>query len=66
MNQDDEIRTQSGVVCCLRKIGSNQFTLIFDDVINEKETTSGVWKHEVVFTWKDIKTKEIENLTESE
>ena len=66
MKQDDGIRTKNGIVCCLRKNNNEELTLIFDDVSNEKQGTSGTWKHNVVFTWKDIKAKDIENLPETE
>ena len=66
MKQDNGIRTKNGVVCCLREENKDSFTLIFDDVVNKKEKTAGIWEHEVVFTWKEIKAKNIGNLSESE
>ena len=66
MKLDDGIRTKNGVVCSLREDNKDSYILIFDDVINKKNETSGCWEHEVVYTWKEIQEKDIENLTESE
>ncbi|WP_028582837.1 hypothetical protein [Desulfogranum japonicum] len=66
MKTDDGVRAKNGVVCSLREENNDSFTLILDDVININGKTSESWEHNVVFTWKEIKAKYIENLSESE
>jgi hypothetical protein len=49
METDDDIRSDSGVVCCLRELGNGKLRLVLDDVSNERKTTSGTWEHIVFF-----------------
>jgi hypothetical protein len=66
METDDAVRSNSGVVCCLRDLGNGKVRLVLDDVANESRSTSGNWSHHVLFTWKDFEAKEIDGLTLSE
>jgi hypothetical protein len=66
METDDMIRSCSGVVCCLRELADGKLRLVLDDVANDHKTTSGHWKHHILFTWKDFEAKEIDELRLSE
>ncbi len=66
MEADDSIRSDSGVVCCLRELGDGKLRLVLDDLSNKSKTTSGPWEHIVVFTWQDFPEQEIMELKVSE
>jgi hypothetical protein len=66
MEADDGIRSNSGVVWCLRELGKGKLGLVLDDVSNESKMTSGPWEHSVLFTWQDFDEKEIMELELSE
>jgi hypothetical protein len=66
MEADDDIRSNQGVVCCLRELGEGKLRLVMDDVSNESKTTSGPWEHSVLFTWQDFEELEIMELELSE
>jgi hypothetical protein len=66
METDDRVRSNNGVVCCLRDLGNGKVRLVLDDVANEGESTSGSWSHHLLFTWKDFEAQEIDELKLSE
>jgi hypothetical protein len=66
MSSDVGKRGSSGVVCCLVDLGDGDTRVILDDVSNAQASTQGSWKHEVLFTWKDLSSKDISEQTLSE
>ena len=62
MNIDEKKRDSSGVVCSLLDIGDGTTRVILDDVSNSSESVQGVWKHEVLFTYKDLDSLDFSEL----
>lgn len=66
MTTDDRSRPGSGVVCSIKDLGDGKVRLVLDDVANDKQSTSGAWKHHTLFTWKDYDRTAIEDFKVSE
>ena len=59
MDADDKIRTEKGVVVCLRDMENGSSRLFFDDVSADKTHNPISWSHEYFYTY----TPEFENGT---
>jgi len=66
MDQNHGERNSSGVVCCLLDLGDGVTRLILDDVSNSQSKTASMWKHEVLFTWKDLPTEKVNDISLSD
>ena len=51
MQFDDKIRSNKGVVACIRDMGNGNSRLFFDDVLADKETNPINWSHDHFFTF---------------
>jgi len=50
---DDNIRSQRGVITCLRDLGNGSSKLIFDDVVASSTTNPINWSFDSFYTWND-------------
>lgn len=59
MDADDKIRTEKGVVVCLRDMENGSSRLFFDDVSADKTRNPILWSHEYFYTY----TPEFQNVS---
>ena len=63
---DDTIRSQKGVVACLRNMGNGTSKLILDDVSGDSVTNPIAWSFESFYTWRDYNDEDLDEMTLSE
>lgn len=63
---DDAIRSQKGVVACLRNMGNGTSKLILDDVSSDSLINPIAWTFESFYTWRDYNDADLGELTLSE
>ena len=68
METDDRVRSQVGVIACLRIAGNGITRLVFDDAKSDTPNKPASWKPEALFTWKQYDSEKLKGmkLTEKE
>jgi len=56
---DDGVRSQAGVVVCLRNIGNGVSRLILDDVQGSSPTNPVSWFFDGFYTWREYSDKDL-------
>jgi len=59
---DDGVRSQAGVVVCLRDIGNGISKLIFDDVQGSAPTNPISWSFNSFYTWREYSEEDLNQL----
>ena len=53
MADDDAIRSENGVVVCLRTVENGKSKLIFDDVTGDSSVNPVAWSFNNFYTWRE-------------
>ena len=64
--KDDRIRTENGVVACLRDLGDGTSRIILDDVKTKKATNPTSWDYQSFYTWNRYKNESVESMSMSD
>jgi hypothetical protein len=63
---DDKIRSQKGVVSCLRDIGNGTSRLVLDDVTSDSLTNAMAWSFDCLYTWRDYDSADLDAMNLSD
>jgi hypothetical protein len=63
---DDTIRSQKGVVACLRAMGNGTTKLILDDVSSDSLANPIAWSFDCFYTWSDYSDTDLDQVTLSD
>jgi hypothetical protein len=59
-NDDDAIRSQRGVVACIRDLGDGMSRLILDDVTSGSLTNPTAWSFDAFYTWREYSDADLD------
>jgi hypothetical protein len=65
-DNDDAIRSQRGVVACLRDMGNGTSRLILDDATSDSLTNPIAWSFESFYTWNDYSDADLARMNLSD
>jgi hypothetical protein len=61
-DNDDAIRSQRGVVACLRDMGDGTARLILDDATSDSLTNPIAWSFDAFYTWHDYSDADLDRM----
>jgi hypothetical protein len=59
---DDAIRSENGVVACLRTTGNGKSKLIFDDVKGDSSLNPVEWSFNGFYTWREYSDEDLDQM----
>jgi hypothetical protein len=65
-DNDDAIRSQRGVVACLRDMGNGTSRLILDDATSDSLTNPIAWSFDSFYTWRDYGDADLDRMNLSD
>ncbi len=62
MADDDAIRSENGVVVCLRTVENGKSKLIFDDVTGDSSVNPVAWSFNNFYTWREYNNEDLDQM----